>query len=96
MLVATLIPTSLGTAIQLEEDSNGVDMVIFLNKPEAIIPGTSFTNEVYKLDDRITDIIGFKTFRPGQDFTKFVALEDPRSPDFDRCYRFSSNRNWRI
>ncbi|KON34340.1 hypothetical protein AC477_00555 [miscellaneous Crenarchaeota group-1 archaeon SG8-32-1] len=88
VLVATLIPTSLGTAIQLEEDSNGVDMVIFLNKPEAIIIGTSFTNEVYKLDDRITDIIGFKTFRPGQDFTKFVALVDPSSPDFDRATGF--------
>jgi len=88
VLVATLIPTSLGTAIQLEEDSKGVDMVIFLNKPEAIIPSTSFTDEVYKLDDRITDIIGFKTFRPGQDFTKFVALEDPLSPDFDAATSF--------
>jgi len=88
VLVATLIPTSLGTAIQLEEDSKGVDMVIFLNKPEAIIPGTSFTNEIYKLDDRITDIIGFKTFSPGQDFTKFVALEDPSSPDFDAATSF--------
>ena len=88
VLVATLIPTSLGTAIQLEEESEGVDLVIFLNKPEAIIPGTSFTNEVYKLDERITDIIGFKTFKPGQDYTKFVALKDPLSPDFDRSTGF--------
>ncbi len=88
VLVATLIPTSLGTAIQLEEDSEGVDMVVFLNKPEAIISGTSFADEVYRLDDRITDIIGFKTFRPGQDFTKFVALEDPRSPAFDAATSF--------
>jgi ABC-type antimicrobial peptide transport system permease subunit len=88
VLVATLIPTSLGTATQLEEDSKGVDMVIFLNKPEAIIPGTSFTNELYQLDDRITDIIGFKTFKPGQDFTKFVALENPLSSDFDATTGF--------
>ncbi|MHA2031488.1 MAG: ABC transporter permease, partial [Candidatus Kariarchaeaceae archaeon] len=83
VLVATLIPTSLGTAIQIEEDSQGVDMAVFLNKPEAIISGTSYTREISKLDDRITDVIGFKTFKPGQDFTKFVALENPLSPDFD-------------
>jgi ABC-type antimicrobial peptide transport system permease subunit len=88
VLVATLIPTSLGTAIQLEEDSKGVDMVIFLNKPEAIIPGTNYANEIYKLDNRITDVIGFKTFSPGQDFTKFVALDDPSSPDFDAATSF--------
>jgi ABC-type antimicrobial peptide transport system permease subunit len=88
VLVATLIPTSLGTAVQLEEDSKGVDIAIFLNKPEAIIPRTSFTNEVYKLDERITDIIGFKTFNPGQDFTKFVAIENPLSPDFDAATGF--------
>jgi len=83
VLVATLIPTSLGTATQLEQDSKGVDMVILLNKPEAIIPGTSYTNELYKLDDQIIDVIGFKTFEPDQDFTKFVAIKNPISPDFD-------------
>ena len=88
VLVATLIPTSLGTATQLEEDSKGVDLAIFLSKPEAIIPGTSFTNEVYQLDDRITDVIGLKTFKPGQDFTKFPALENPLSPDFDATTSF--------
>ena len=88
VLVAALIPTSLGTATQLEEDSKGVDMVIFLNKPEAIINGTSYADELYKLDDRITDIIGFKTFAPGQDYTKFVALVDPYSPDFDATTNF--------
>jgi ABC-type antimicrobial peptide transport system permease subunit len=88
VLVATLIPTSLGTAVQLEKDSHGVDIAIFLNKPEAIIPGTSFTDQVYKLDDRITDIIGFKTFSPGQDFTKFVAIQNPLSPDFDAATGF--------
>jgi ABC-type antimicrobial peptide transport system permease subunit len=88
VLVATLIPTSLGTAIQLEEDSKGIDMVVFLNKPEAIIPDTSFTDQVYIRDDRITDVIGFKTFKPGQDFTKFVSLKDPTSPDFDAATSF--------
>jgi ABC-type antimicrobial peptide transport system permease subunit len=88
VLVAALIPTSLGTATQLEEDSKGVDIVIFLNKPEAVINGTSYTTEIYKLDDRITDVIGFKTFAPGQDYTKFVALENPLSPDFDATTDF--------
>jgi len=88
VLVAALIPTSLGTATQLEEDSKGVDIVIFLNKPEAIILGTSFTNEIYQLDGRITDVIGFKTFQPNQDFAKFIALENPLSPDFDATTDF--------
>jgi len=83
VIVATLIPTTLGTAIQLEEDSKGIDIAIFLNKPEAIIGGTSFSNELYRIDNRITDVIGFKTFQPNQDFTKFIALENPLSPEFD-------------
>ena len=83
VLVAALIPTSLGTATQIEQDSNGVDFTVFLSKPEAIIPGTNYTQELYKIDDRITDVIGFKTFKPGTDFTKFVALTDPKSDEFD-------------
>ena len=43
VLVAALIPTSLGTATQIEKDSNGVDFTVFLSKPEAIIPGTNYT-----------------------------------------------------
>ncbi len=83
VIVATLIPTTLGTAIQLEEDSKGIDIAIFLNKPEAIIVGTSFSNELYRIDNRITDVIGFKTFQPNQDFTKFIALKNPLSQEFD-------------
>jgi ABC-type antimicrobial peptide transport system permease subunit len=83
VLVAALIPTSLGTATQIEEDSRGVDFAVFLNKPEAIIPGTSYSAELYKIDNRITDVIGFKTFQPNQDFTKFIALENPLSSEFD-------------
>ena len=83
VIVATLIPTTLGTTIQLEEDSKGIDIAIFLNKPEAIIVGTSFSNELYRIDNRITDVIGFKTFKPNQDFTKFIALKNPLSPEFD-------------
>ena len=83
VLVAALIPTSLGTVTQIEEDSRGVDIAVFLSKPEAIIPGTSYSNELYKIDNRITDVIGFKTFRPNQDFTKFIALENPLSSRFD-------------
>ena len=88
VLVSALIPTSLGTATQLEADSKGVDLVIFLNKPEAIISGTSYTTEIYKLADRITDIIGFKTFSPDQDYTKFVSLANPLSPDFEASTDF--------
>ena len=83
VLVSALIPTSLGTATQIEKDSNGVDFFVFLSKPEAIIQGTNYTQELFKIDDRITDVIGFKTFKPGTDFTKFVALEDPQSDKFD-------------
>jgi ABC-type antimicrobial peptide transport system permease subunit len=83
VLVAALIPTSLGTATQIEEDSQGVDFAVFLSKPEANISGTSYSDELYKIDDRITDVIGFKTFQPNQDFTKFIALKDPSSSEFD-------------
>jgi len=83
VLVAALIPTSLGTVTQIEEDSRGVDFAVLLSKPEAIIPGTSYSDELYKIDDRIIDVIGFKTFQPNQDFTKFIALEDPLSSGFD-------------
>jgi ABC-type antimicrobial peptide transport system permease subunit len=83
VIVATLIPTNLGTITQIEEDSKGIDLAIFLSKPEAIIPGSSFSDELYKIDNRITDVIGFKTFKPKQDFSKFIALENPFSPVFD-------------
>ncbi|MCW4053249.1 MAG: FtsX-like permease family protein, partial [Candidatus Bathyarchaeota archaeon] len=83
VLVAALIPTSLGTATQIEEDSRGIDFAVFLSKPEAIIPDTSYSDELYKIDNRITDVIGFKTFQPNQDFTKFIALENPLSSEFN-------------
>jgi hypothetical protein len=73
----------LGTINQIEEDSRGVHCAVFLSKPEVIIPGTSYSKELYKIDNRITDVIGFKTFHPNQDFTKFIALENPLSPEFD-------------
>jgi ABC-type antimicrobial peptide transport system permease subunit len=82
VIVATLIPTSLGTLTQTEEESRGIDLSVFLNKPEAIINGTSFTEQLQKIDTRITDVIGFKTFQP-KDFTKFSAISKPFSEDFD-------------
>ena len=82
VIVATLIPTSLGTLAQTEKESRGIDLSVFLNKPEAIINGTSFTQQLQKIDTRITDIIGFKTFQP-KDFTKFSALSKPFSENFD-------------
>ena len=83
VVVATLIPTSLGTVTKIEEDSQGIDLTIKLSKPEAIIPNTSYSNELATIDSRITDVIGFKTFQPQQDYTKFIALKDPTSPEFD-------------
>jgi ABC-type antimicrobial peptide transport system permease subunit len=83
VLVATLIPTSLGTVTELEADSKGIDFVVFLNKPETLLNATSFSEELYKIDSRITDVIGLKTFKPNQDFTKFIALNDPSSSEFD-------------
>jgi len=83
VLVAALIPTSLGNATQIEEDSLGVDFTVFLSKPEANLTGTSYSDELYKIDSNITDVIGFKTFQPNQDFTKFIAMKDPASSEFD-------------
>jgi ABC-type antimicrobial peptide transport system permease subunit len=82
VIVATLIPTNLGTLSQKEQESRGVDLSVFLSKPETIIPGTSFSQQLYKIDERITDVIGFKTFRP-KDYAKFSALKEPFSPGFD-------------
>ena len=83
VLVATLIPTSLGATAQIEDDSRGIDFTVLLSKPEAIITDTSYPDELYKIDNRITDVIGFKTFHPNQDFTKFIALGNPLSSGFD-------------
>ena len=82
VLVATLIPTNLGTLTQKEQESRGIDLSVFLSKPEAIIPGTSFSQQLYNIDGRITDVIGFKTFKP-KDYTKFSALKEPLSPEFN-------------
>jgi len=81
--VATLVPTSLSSVVQTEEDSRGVDLIVHLNKPEAISTGISYMEELYKLDVHITDVIGFKTYRPTTDFQKFVTLKDPYSPEFN-------------
>ena len=81
--VATLVPTNLSSIVQTEEDSRGVDLIVHLNKPEAISTGISYTEELYELDGHITDVIGFKTYRPTTDFQKFVALKDPYSPEFN-------------
>jgi hypothetical protein len=82
VIVATLIPTNLETLSQKEQESRGVDLSVFLSKPETIIPGTSFSQQLYKIDERITDVIGFKTFKP-KDYAKFSALKEPFSPGFD-------------
>jgi ABC-type antimicrobial peptide transport system permease subunit len=83
VVVATLIPTNLGTITQSESESRGIDLTVFLNKPEALINETSYSSELYKIDQRITDVIGFKTFKPNMDYTKFTTLENPFSSAFD-------------
>ncbi|MCW4005707.1 MAG: FtsX-like permease family protein [Candidatus Bathyarchaeota archaeon] len=83
VLVATLIPTNLGTVTQSEEDSRGVDFFVSLNKPEALISGTSYASELYKLDSSLTDVIGLRTYYSATDYTKFTVLVDPASPQYN-------------
>jgi ABC-type antimicrobial peptide transport system permease subunit len=83
VLVATLIPTNLGTVAQTQEDSRGVDLFVSLNKPEAMLNDTSYTEELYKVDPSITDVIGLRTYRSSTDFTKFTALKDPQSAGYN-------------
>jgi ABC-type antimicrobial peptide transport system permease subunit len=82
--VASLVATNMDSSIgQSEEDSRGIDMIVSLSKPEIVLSNTSFTEEIYKLDDRITDVMGFKTFSTMTDYTKFVATVNPLSPLFN-------------
>jgi len=81
--VATLVPTSLSSVIETERDSRGVDLIVVLNKPEAKIAGVSYVKELYKLDSHITDVIAFKTYRSAADYQRYVALNNPFSPEFN-------------
>ncbi|MBN1358151.1 ABC transporter permease [Candidatus Bathyarchaeota archaeon] len=81
--VATLVPTNLSSIIETEEDSRGVDLIVSLNMPEANITGLSYTEELYKIDSHITDVIGFKTYKSLTDYQRYLALADPYSSDFD-------------
>jgi ABC-type antimicrobial peptide transport system permease subunit len=81
--VATLVPTNLSSVIETEQDSRGVDLSVFLNKPEARLANTSYVDELFKLDSHVTDVIPFKTYSTTTDYLKFLAVNDPHSPDFD-------------
>ncbi len=81
--VATLVPTNLSSVIETEEDSRGIDLIVFLNKPEAQLVNTSYTEELYNLDSHITDVIAFKTYKPGTNYQKYVAVNDPYSTEFN-------------
>jgi ABC-type antimicrobial peptide transport system permease subunit len=83
VLVATLIPTNLGTVAQTEDDSRGIDLFVFLNKPEPALNVTSYSQELYKIDPSITDVIGLRTYRSTTDYTKFTALKNPMSAGFN-------------
>ena len=82
--VASLVATNMDSSIgQSEEDSRGIDLIVTLSKPETDLLNTSFAEEIYKLDDRITDVMGLKTFSSMTDFTKFVSTVNPLSPEFN-------------
>jgi len=81
--VATLVPTNLSSVIETEQDSRGVDLSVFLNKPEARLVNTSYVDELFKLDSHIADVIPFKTYSTTTDYLKFLAVNDPHSSDFD-------------
>jgi len=81
--VATLVPTNLSSVIETEEDSRGIDLIVFLNKPETQLVNTSYTEELYKLDSHIADVIAFKTYSTTTDYMKFVAVNDPFSKEFN-------------
>jgi len=83
VVVATMVPTSISSVFQAEEDSRGIDLIVHLNKPEKISTGISYTEELTKLDSNIMDVIGFKTFTTTMDFQKFPALKHPYSPGFN-------------
>jgi ABC-type antimicrobial peptide transport system permease subunit len=85
VLVASMVASNIETTIgKSETDSRGVDLVINLSEPETKINDTSYTQELYKLDPNIKDIIEFKTFEsPSNDFSKLVALKNPISPEFN-------------
>jgi ABC-type antimicrobial peptide transport system permease subunit len=81
--VATLVPTNLSSVIETEQDSRGVDLSVILNRPEEQLANTSYREELYNLDTHITDVIPFKTYSTTTDYLKFLAVNDPHSPDFD-------------
>jgi ABC-type antimicrobial peptide transport system permease subunit len=84
VVVASLVATNLSSSIgQAESDSRGIDLYVSLNKPEVILNDTSYSEELFTVSDSITDVIGMKTFKSQTDFTKFTALKDPSSSEFN-------------
>ncbi|MHA1330352.1 MAG: ABC transporter permease, partial [Candidatus Hodarchaeales archaeon] len=82
--VATLVATNFSGSIgKAEEDSRGVDLFVTLSKPETILNDTSYSQELRKLDPRISDVIPFKTSDYFNGRTNLVALSDPYSPSFN-------------
>jgi ABC-type antimicrobial peptide transport system permease subunit len=86
VMIATMVATNNHTMLSnAENDARGVDMVVNLASPE--VAGFSYTNELYRLDSRITDVIPFRSrdfiFTGIQDSLSLVYLEHPYSPEFD-------------
>ncbi len=84
--IATMVATNTGTMLgQAEEDARGVDIVVNLSNPE--IAGFNYTDLLYTLDDRIIDVIPFRSrdYLPilGQNIISLVYLRDPYDPKFD-------------
>lgn len=86
VMIATMVATNNHTMLSnAENDARDVDLVVNLATPE--VANFSYTNELYKLDSRITDVIPFRSRdfinMFGQEFLSLAFLEDPLSPEFE-------------
>jgi ABC-type antimicrobial peptide transport system permease subunit len=86
VMIATMVATNNHTMLSnAENDARDVDMVVNLATPE--VANFSYTDELYNLDSRITDVIPFRSRdfinMFGQEFLSLVFMEDPLSPEFD-------------
>lgn len=81
--VATMVETSFsGSVGQANEESRGVDIFVQLNPHENISLGHSYTDELYKIDDRIEDVIPFRTTDYSFNTPNLVSLSQPGSANW--------------
>ncbi|MFX0114842.1 MAG: ABC transporter permease [Candidatus Hodarchaeota archaeon] len=85
VMIATMVATNTNTMLSnAENDTREVDIVVNLAGPE--VANYSYTNELYRLDSRIIDVIPFRSRDYinmfGQESLSLVFLENPLSPNF--------------